>query len=136
MAHMMHEFQPQRLRELRKTKGWSGQKLADMLNELAADTSEAGDTEREVSQQYVSRWENGKRVPNSKSLSRLAKVFNVSPGYFFGVTDPQTESRSQVARNTLLETLYRAFLEGDERKQAEAVAALKKLDDKHSAAGE
>lgn len=36
-----------------------------------------------TSQRAISRWENGRLLPNYESLVRLGKVLNIHPGKFF-----------------------------------------------------
>ena len=56
-----------KLIELRKTKGWSQEDFAEMLD---------------VSRQAISRWENGTALPDAQNILRISKLFNVSAGNF------------------------------------------------------
>lgn len=62
----------QRMRELRKEKNITLEKLAEMLKTTKAT---------------LSRYENGKRIPNIEFVEELAKIFNVSVDYLLGKTD-------------------------------------------------
>ena len=61
-----------RIRELRKSKGWSQNKLAEMVGN-------DGNT--------ISRWELNKVGIGSDYLSKLAEVLDTSTDYLLGVTD-------------------------------------------------
>jgi transcriptional regulator with XRE-family HTH domain len=62
----------ERMRELRKEKRISLEKLAEMMGTTKAT---------------LSRYENSKRVPNIEFVEKLAKIFNVSVDYLLGHTD-------------------------------------------------
>lgn len=55
----------EQLQALRKKRGWSQAKLAELVG---------------VEQPTVQRWESGKRLPDLDSLQQLAKVLGVTPG--------------------------------------------------------
>lgn len=62
-----------RLRELREAAGYhSQQSFADVFG---------------VAQSTVGNWEAGKRVPDHKTISRLASFFGVSVDYLLGLSD-------------------------------------------------
>ncbi|MBR3439916.1 MAG: helix-turn-helix transcriptional regulator [Clostridia bacterium] len=61
-----------RLKELRKERGISQQKIAIDLN---------------MNQNSISRYENGQREADYKTLIMLADYFNVSVDYLLGRTD-------------------------------------------------
>ena len=61
-----------RLRELRKQKGYSQQELADKIN---------------VTKQTISQYERGVREPDYDNLLALCDIFNVSAGYLLGKED-------------------------------------------------
>ncbi len=73
----------EKLRSLRKTRGYTQQQIADYFN---------------VSRGCVSNWEKGKRALDMTQLNQFAKFYNVSLDYF---NDEET------AKNELLETLAR-----------------------------
>lgn len=56
---------PERLQALRKEKGYSQEKLADLLN---------------VSRQSVSKWESGQSYPEIDKLIVLSDLFNITLG--------------------------------------------------------
>lgn len=64
----------QRLLDLRKTKGFSQKKLAEMLF---------------ISQQAYAKYEIGTATPSLYTLARLSSIFNVSADYLLGLTDKQ-----------------------------------------------
>ena len=57
-----------KLKDLREKEAISQKELADMM---------------EVSESCISRWESGKRIPNSRNMVKYYKVFNVTEDYFF-----------------------------------------------------
>ncbi|MDT3325419.1 MAG: helix-turn-helix domain-containing protein [Bacillota bacterium] len=59
----------ERLKELRKEKGLTQQKVADILN---------------ISQPNYRRWESGERRPSVETLVMLADYFDVSTDYLVG----------------------------------------------------
>ena len=65
----MHEFQSEKLKELRKKQAITQMELASMLG---------------VSDRAVSKWEKGISAPSSKHLLVLGKIFNISVEYFYG----------------------------------------------------
>ena len=62
----------ERLRCARLQRGWSQQRVADLLNQLPGATR----ADREL----VYRWEAGKRTPSPFYRERLCQVFNMSAG--------------------------------------------------------
>lgn len=57
-----------------------------------------------VSQQTITKWENGKAEPSSSALSKLSEYFNVSADYLLGksnsrVTDADLEDMLDNARS-------------------------------------
>ena len=56
----------EKLVQLRKSKGWSQEDLAEKLN---------------VSRQVISRWENGTALPDAENLRQLSHLFDVSSDY-------------------------------------------------------
>jgi transcriptional regulator with XRE-family HTH domain len=61
-----------RLRQLRERAGYSQYELAERLK---------------THQTQIRRWETNAVVPNSDTLTTLAKFFNVSADYLLGLTD-------------------------------------------------
>ncbi len=64
----MKDIFAKRLKSARLVKGYSLQKLADMLN---------------ISKQMVSKYENGKSIPDSSGLIKMAKALEQNSDYFF-----------------------------------------------------
>ena len=56
----------EKLVQLRKSKGWSQEDLADKLN---------------VSRQAISRWENGTALPDAENIRQLSHLYKVSADY-------------------------------------------------------
>lgn len=71
----MATFQ-ERMKQLRKEKNLTLDKLSDILNTTKAT---------------LSRYENGLRVPNIEFIRELANVFNVSVDYLLGKTDVRNQ---------------------------------------------
>jgi transcriptional regulator with XRE-family HTH domain len=61
-----------RFRELREKRGYSQQKLADMLY---------------VNQTAVSQWERGLTTPTKDTLKKLCELYSVTADYLLGITD-------------------------------------------------
>lgn len=62
----------ERLKKLRKSRGFEAQYIAKLLN---------------VAKSTYSGYENNKSVPNYETLKKLADIFNVSTDYLLGRTD-------------------------------------------------
>lgn len=58
-----------RLKKLRQESGYSQQQLADKLN---------------ISRQAISKWENGKAIPDIENLQLLCEIYDVSFDTMFG----------------------------------------------------
>lgn len=58
-----------RLKKLRQESGYSQQQLADKLN---------------ISRQAISKWENGKAIPDIENLQLLCEIYDVSLDTIFG----------------------------------------------------
>ena len=63
---------PERIRELRQSKGLSQMQLAKELN---------------ISQSAIAKWELGKTEPGASALILLSKFFNETTDYILGLTD-------------------------------------------------
>lgn len=61
-----------RLRDLRRENDLTGERLAILLGD---------------SKNNISRWENGKHIPDSEKLKKIAQVFNVSTDYLLGISN-------------------------------------------------
>ena len=62
----------ERLKSLRREKGWSQQRLADEL---------------ELSKSSVNMYERGEREPGFETMEAIADLFNVDMNYLYGRTD-------------------------------------------------
>ena len=62
----------ERLKSLRREKGWSQQRLADTL---------------ELSKSSVNMYERGEREPGFETMEAIADLFNVDMNYLYGRTD-------------------------------------------------
>lgn len=62
----------ERLKSLRREKGWSQQRLADAL---------------ELSKSSVNMYERGEREPGFETMEAIADLFNVDMNYLYGRTD-------------------------------------------------
>lgn len=65
-------FSCSRFKDARKGKGWTQQKLADLLH---------------TSRGTVAMWETGKNTPPADMLQKLAELFDCSVGYLMGTED-------------------------------------------------
>lgn len=63
----------ERIKELRENRGMTKQKLAEELN-MKSYTSITG-------------WEKGENLPRGLEMIKLAKLFNVSTDYLYGLSD-------------------------------------------------
>lgn len=62
----------ERLKSLRREKGWSQQRLADELD---------------LSKSSVNMYERGEREPGFETMEAIADLFNVDMNYLYGRTD-------------------------------------------------
>lgn len=102
---------PQRLKELRKSKGLSQQKLADFLG---------------TSKSSVNMYERGEREPGLEMVESIADFFNVDVDYLFGKSDipnrvlvqaynlPSIPSPSEVDPDALAIKMYKQ-LDSDDK---------------------
>lgn len=65
------------IREERLNKGLNQPELAKILN---------------VTKQTISNWENGNRIPDANTLSKLSELFDCSVDYLLGRTDKRNNS--------------------------------------------
>lgn len=80
-----------------------------------------------ISQQALSKWENGKNEPDNDSLIKIAKYFNVSTDYLLG----NSESRSNIQpyENELEKVLFskaKELSEEDKKAVLGVINAIKK----------
>lgn len=71
----MNKVTGERIKKLRESRGMSKQKLADELN-MKSYTSVTG-------------WEKGDNLPRGLEMIKLAKLFNVSTDYLYGLSDKE-----------------------------------------------
>jgi repressor LexA len=76
---------PNRIREVRKRRGWTQSDLAERCS---------------VSPQVVSNWERGYSTPDAEDVSRAASALDVSVDYLLGRANVVSETRSTYATNT------------------------------------
>ncbi|MBQ7718517.1 MAG: L-serine ammonia-lyase [Clostridia bacterium] len=81
-------------------------KLAVLRRKQKISQSELGE-KLSVSNQAISKWENGVSKPTIENLYMLAQIFGVSLEYFFETSKPSVFSRSDKAMESLTE-LYKA----------------------------
>lgn len=74
-------FVGKKLAELRKLKGRTQAELADQFG---------------VTKQAISKWENGKSMPDILLLPDIAKYFNVEMGYFFEEKQPENQRKAVI----------------------------------------
>lgn len=67
-----------RLKELRKSKGYSQKELADFLY---------------VNRSVIDQWENGESIPGADSIAKLCRMFGVTQEYLTGVQLSQQPPR-------------------------------------------
>lgn len=104
-----------RLRELRKEKGYTQQKIAEILD---------------TDQQKISKYELGKAALNEKQIIILAGVFGVTADYLLGISDSRQEINIdtqlyQTEQYHLREHLY--YLLMMRREAQEAILRIEKL---------
>lgn len=93
-----------RVRKLRKEKGISQEELAVALN---------------TTKGTVSIWERGVRMPEQRTVQKVASYFEVSVAYILGFTDvisfplpsSQEESNRQIAKIELVEDLAKKLVQ-------------------------
>ncbi len=102
-----------RLKELRKQKNESQQKLAMILN---------------VSQTMISRYENGLACPDMDTLMAIAQHYNVSVDYLIGFSvDKQPYAKSNLPK--LEQDLLLLFKQLDSTKKEKAVSYIQGIND-------
>lgn len=100
-----------RLRELRKEKGYTIKELSQIIN---------------VSDISISRYENNKRDADIKTLKDLAKLYNVSLDYITCITDNKENIQLEEEEKQLLNN-YRELDTKSKTIVQEQVNTLKKL---------
>lgn len=100
-----------RLRELRKEKGYTIKELSQIIN---------------VSDISISRYENNKRDADIKTLKDLAKLYNVSLDYITCITDNRENIQLEEEEVKLLDN-YRELDTKSKTIVQEQINTLKKL---------
>ncbi|MDD3186399.1 MAG: helix-turn-helix transcriptional regulator [Anaerostipes sp.] len=107
----------ERIKELRKEIKYNQYELADYLG---------------VSQQAISKYENGVNEPDSESLYKMAKLFNVSIDYLLGKSDvknPETSDYDKMAEQICELLLEKGIIkQGEEPTEEQRENVLKFLD--------
>jgi transcriptional regulator with XRE-family HTH domain len=78
-----------RLKELRKSKNWNQEDVAELIGS---------------NKNTISRYESGKREPEYKTLKKLAEIFNVSTDYLLETSDILIEE-NQIKKPTEISEL-------------------------------
>jgi transcriptional regulator with XRE-family HTH domain len=74
-------LQGNRLKALREAKGYTQEKLAELIN---------------VASLQIYRWESGQRDPSSDTVARLARILGTTTDYLVGIEDaPQHRARKE-----------------------------------------
>lgn len=84
-----------RIREIRKSKGISQQKLAEVLH---------------VNQTAISQWETGKTSPNIDSAKAMADLFDVSMEYLLSDDAAEEKNKKPAAESHELSELERELI--------------------------
>lgn len=71
-----------------------GQKIIALRKAANMTQAELGE-KLNVTSQAVSKWENGISEPDLETINKLCALFNVSPNEFFGVEQPQAETKEE-----------------------------------------
>jgi len=80
-------FRSERLKEARKRKGLSQEKLAELVG---------------VTRSTVAKWEIGDRAPKGDHLIKLSEVLGVSPSYFFEEHQPEWDKNASFVRGKVI----------------------------------
>lgn len=109
----------ERIRELRKAKGWTQDDLAEAAN---------------IHRVTIAQYEAGKVIPKSTSLKRLTDALEVDAGYLLGVDDAMSdedkdvwELREQVRRDPERRILFDLARDADIEDVRQAVAVIDAL---------
>ncbi|OGL47521.1 MAG: hypothetical protein A2161_18485, partial [Candidatus Schekmanbacteria bacterium RBG_13_48_7] len=96
----MHQIFAKRLHELRKTKGkyYTQTKIAKQIGKLC---------NKQISQTTYTTWENGRSIPDIRTLTAIADYFSVSIDYLFGreIADSKRKRKSAVVMEQIEELL-------------------------------
>ena len=86
----------ERLKDLRKEKGYTLEQVAEKLN---------------TTKVTISRYENNLREPKRETISQLAKLFNVSTDYILGRTENKATPDTTSTFESLLVENYSSLKE-------------------------
>lgn len=96
----MHQIFAKRLHELRKAKGkyYTQTKIAKQIGKLCG---------KQISQTTYTTWENGRSIPDIRTLAAIGDYFNVSLDYLFGkeISDSRKKRKSAVVMDSIEELL-------------------------------
>lgn len=102
-----------RLKNLRREKGLTGQELGEIFN---------------VTKTAISYWENSKTFPDELTLKKMAEFFDVSLDYLLGRTDKRNlEEKSDSQENRMLKEFE--GLSEESKKELEKYIKLLKIKD-------
>lgn len=130
MAKTMGAFRGDRLKEVRRRRGFTQDELAARLSELrAVDWTESGDPPT-ITQQLVSWWETGRNEPSSELALLIARTLEESLDYLYGLTEkPGEYVIPAIPDNPLWERLVWAVSKGHVIEAFETLTALTKGED-------
>lgn len=106
----------EKIRQLRKEKGWSQAKLAQKID---------------INTRNISLYESGKAIPSSETTQKLATLFNVSTDYLFN-DEPQNLASVGIKDKSLVPLFEEIDKMDDKEKEAirvfiEAIAFKRKV---------
>lgn len=88
-----------KIKRLREEKGYSQEKLAELLNVHAVT---------------ISKWENGTQIPRAERLNELAKILGVSSEYLLegtAISDKETGKIKSLAEENADDLVYRSGIQ-------------------------
>src|SRR5690554_7872763 len=85
----------ERIRSLRKEKGYTQKKIADMLNLTAS---------------AIGGYENEERLPRAQKIKEIANIFNVSIDYLLGRTNKKDEIDNIIKTHKENQDMYQIWL--------------------------
>ncbi len=86
------------LRSMRDQRGWSRQRLAEVLNALIGED----DTRSPITTQDVGRWERGEHIPHPYWRERLCKVYNRDAASIGLIESPASADLAETAPQGLI----------------------------------
>ena len=96
----------ERLKDLRKEKGYTLEQVAEKLN---------------TTKITISRYENNLREPKREAISQLAKLFNVSTDYLHGHTNDKftSENEAEKVEDIIVEEVHEETISEDNKDNTE-----------------